>query len=410
MFFKDAIAPEENKVVIISYFKTFDIRSCNYAPWVTSITWIFGFNISDGSGDRQSTWEHSVWPNDHLHSCSIIRRRIRHITFILIDLATVFFHSFCFDLVLWLVIFWEKEDFLTSINGHDGPTVSNIGNIARIPYDKYNNGTCSTSLNKVLIRSALLMSPLQENLLSFWYSILNGYLWILWEILIPYYKLMKLIPKIICTRCSTMPIIDCKERAPGPFFNLFEFWFDYIQNNWNSIFIIVPDNSLMGIGWIAAHHSILFASKLCWVVGCYVPVDLVLLHFHVFLLLLKGHDEPSVSHKLVVTFRLLKAALFWLLGLWWALSIYFVMALRRWLWVTRFLSWLLSILLNLWPSSTSSRFLWIILRILSLVLTGWLCTLRSPWFVPHSWTCSQSIDTLILLRSLILLWRIICVL
>ena len=149
------------------------------------------------------------------------------------------------------------------------------------------------------------MSPLQENLFCFSNSVFNSNFRILWEIFIPDNKLMKLISKIISTSSSTMAIIDREEGAPWPFFDLFKLWFNDIQNDWNSIFIVISDNSLMGIGWITTDNTILFAGELCWMIWGDISIDLVLFHFHVLLLLLHGHNETSIGYQLIMTFRLL---------------------------------------------------------------------------------------------------------
>ena len=93
-----------------------------------------------------------------------------------------------------------------------------------------------------------------------------------------------------------MSIIDSEEWAPGPLINLLELRLNDIEYNTNPILIVVPDDSLMSIGSVATDHAILLASELGWVVAVDVPLDLLLLHFHILLLLLHGHDEPSVSN------------------------------------------------------------------------------------------------------------------
>ena len=182
-----------------------------------------------------------------------------------------------------------------------------------------------------------------------------------------------------------MTVIHREERASWPFFNLLELGLDYIQNDRNSVFVIIPDDSLMGVGRIAAHHSILFAGKLGRVVRGHVPVDLVLFHFHVLLLLLHGHDETSVGHQLIVTFRLLKRFLPLFLALAGALSLNLVVTAGWWLRVT----WLLALraaALRLGATScsaggSSSLFLSVVLRILILSV---LIVLRSSRLVSHA--------------------------
>ena len=102
-----------------------------------------------------------------------------------------------------------------------------------------------------------------------------------------------------------MAVINCKERAPGPVLNLLKLWLDDIQNNGDPVFVVVPDDALVGVGRVATDNSVLFASKLCRVVRLDEALDLLLLHLHVLLLLLNGHYETPVRCQLVLALGLL---------------------------------------------------------------------------------------------------------
>ena len=110
-----------------------------------------------------------------------------------------------------------------------------------------------------------------------------------------------------------MAIVDSKEGASWPLINLLELWLDNVKDDADSIFVVVPDNSLMSVCRVAANDSILLASELGWMVRVDKPVDLFLLHLHILLLLLVGHDESSVGHQLVLRLRLLHCRIFGLL-------------------------------------------------------------------------------------------------
>jgi len=57
---------------------------------------------------------------------------------------------------------------------------------------------------------------------------------------------MKLIPQEFCTCMASMAIIDSKEGALGPVLFLSMGWLGYIQNYGNSVFIVIPNKSLVG--------------------------------------------------------------------------------------------------------------------------------------------------------------------
>ena len=117
---------------------------------------------------------------------------------------------------------------------------------------------------------------------------------------------MKLVSQVICASCSSMTIVDGKEWAPGPFLNLLELWLDYIQNNTDSIFIVVSHDALMCVGRVTAYNSVLFAGELRWMICVDKSVYLLLFHLHIFLLLLSSHYETTIVNKLILWLRLLK--------------------------------------------------------------------------------------------------------
>ena len=70
---------------------------------------------------------------------------------------------------------------------------------------------------------------------------------------------MKVISKKICTVWSTMAVINTKERTFWPILNMcFVLWLHYVENNWNSVLIIISYNSLICICSIRFYDSISF--------------------------------------------------------------------------------------------------------------------------------------------------------
>ena len=328
--------------------------------------------------------------NDHLDARSIVWRRIRDVTFVLIDLSSVFFDSLLFTFIFWFVILGEQENLLATINRHDCTAITYICNIAKISNNEYYDGASSTSFYEIFFRSALRMSPLKEN--SFWFSdcIFNSNLRIPWKVVVSYNELVQLVPEEISTSSTTMTIINSKEGASWPFINLLEFRFDNIQDNRNSIFIIVPYNTLMSICCIAADDSVLLACELGWMIRIDKSVNLLLFHLHVLLLLLDGHDEASISNELVRT-------------LWWSQT--FSLCLFCWLWLLNFgstwwlwFAWFLFV--SGWvgavmrfpqgiaSSSGLSRLLIEVWALINIVLVH---TWR--WLVSDTWAGSKLIDS-----------------
>lgn len=385
--------------------EAFDVWNWRNTFRISTISNILGFNVTNGSWDTQSTWEYTMWSNDHLDTTGVVWWWVRHIALVLVNLTSTFFNSFGLILILWLVILWQHQNLVTSIDRHDSTTISHISNVADLTNNQRDNGTGSTSLNEVLFWLALLMGPFKKDFFCFCNTVFDSLLRVLWKVVIPHDQLMKLVSKIVSTCGSSVTIIHCEKGASWPFVDLLELWFDDVQDDAYSVLVVVTDDALMSISRIATHHSILLASKLGWMIWGNKSVDLLLFHFHVFLLLLVGHDEATVSNQLILWLWLCKPTVFSSI-----LLLYFLMVRSWWLGVALFVTRggviscisrhsiiLLSVLL--WHGGASllllllmvvfSRLLMMLwrTRILSI---SWSCSLR---LVSHTWAYSQSIDT-----------------
>ena len=296
LFFEDTIASKDDEIIIIPNFEAFDIWCRDNTFRISTVSWIFSLDISNGSRNGETTRKHSMWTNYHLHPWGIIRRGIRHIALVLIDLSTVLLHPLCLSFILWLMILGKQQNLLSAIHRHYSSTISDICHIAKVSHNQYNNCTCSTPLNEVIFWSTLLVCPLKKHLLTLSNTIFNCNLGIFGKVIISDYQLVKLISQKVCTSSTSMAIVNCEERASGPFVYLFELRLNNIKNNRNPIFIIIPNNTLMGISCIGAHHPIFFTGEFGWVVWLDVTIYLLLLHFYVFLLLLDCHDEATISY------------------------------------------------------------------------------------------------------------------
>jgi len=139
------------------------------------------------------------------------------------------------------------------------------------------------------------MCPLEEQLLGLRNTVLDCNLGILWKILIANNELMQLITEKVGASGATMAIVYGEETAPGPVLHLLKLRLNYIENDGDAVLVIVTNYTLMRIRRVAADNAVLLACKLGWMVRLHKPFDLLLLHFHVLLLLLDGHDEATVG-------------------------------------------------------------------------------------------------------------------
>lgn len=127
--------------------------------------------------------------------------------------------------------------------------VSNIYTITFTFNSKYYNCTGSRFIN-----SWSLICHFQKGIFRQSAAILNSLQRIWREARLFCDNLMQIIFQKVSTITSPVAIINPKERTFWPISDIRSFlWFINIQNNWNSIFIIISLNSLMSIGRIACN-------------------------------------------------------------------------------------------------------------------------------------------------------------
>jgi hypothetical protein len=68
--------------------------------------------------------------------------------------------------------------------------------------------------------------------------------------------MVKIISQELRTSATTMPVIDSEIRAFRPVFVLSMFRFNNIQNNRDSVFIVISNQSLVGISGIGSYDSV----------------------------------------------------------------------------------------------------------------------------------------------------------
>ena len=96
-----------------------------------------------------------------------------------------------------------------------------------------------------------------------------------------------------------MPIVNCKEGAPGPEINLLELRLDNVKDYRNTVFIVISDHALVSVGCISDNDTVLLASKLGRIVILPELYDLLLLHLHVLFSLTHRHLHASVLDDVV---------------------------------------------------------------------------------------------------------------
>jgi hypothetical protein len=74
---------------------------------------------------------------------------------------------------------------------------------------------------------------------------------------------MKIVSKEVCTSHATVPVVNPEETALRPTLTDPVRWFNYVQNYCHSIFVIIPNKALVGIGSVALDNAIIFERAPC---------------------------------------------------------------------------------------------------------------------------------------------------
>ena len=76
---------------------------------------------------------------------------------------------------------------------------------------------------------------------------------------------MKVVSQVVCTSCTTMAIEDSKEANLWPLGGQVLFWLglENVQNDGDSVFVVVSDDTLIGVGSIWFDHATLLLGGLC---------------------------------------------------------------------------------------------------------------------------------------------------
>lgn len=193
LLLEHTIAAEHDEVIIVANSEAFDLGRGNNAHRIATVARVLRFDVANGARYGETTGEDSMRTDDHLEAGGVVGRRVRHVALILIDLTAILFDAARFLVVLRLVVLGQEQDLLAAINRHDGSAVAHVGNVADVADNEHDNGAGSTALHEVVLRSTLLMSPLEEHLLSLSKAALDGQLGVTREVLIANNQLMQLV-------------------------------------------------------------------------------------------------------------------------------------------------------------------------------------------------------------------------
>lgn len=77
------------------------------------------------------------------------------------------------------------------------------------------------------------------------------------------HEVVQLVPKKLGALLTSMPVVDAKEAAFWPGFVFPVLWFGDIEDDRHSVFVVVPDQTLVGDGGIRPHDPVPLDGAFC---------------------------------------------------------------------------------------------------------------------------------------------------
>jgi len=74
--------------------------------------------------------------------------------------------------------------------------------------------------------------------------------------------MVQVVSQELSTSTSAMAVVNAKIGAFGPSLVLPLLWLDNVQDDGYPVFVVIPDQSLVGVGCVRSHYSIAFETAL----------------------------------------------------------------------------------------------------------------------------------------------------
>ena len=181
----------------------------------------------------------------------------------LVDFSSILLNSHLFEFVIGAMVSRKSVNLVASFSTHDCSWISDIRDIDHI-VDNQTRDSTRTAFVKIVkspvsLTFVLLVNHVQEHLFSLSKSVSQSIFWIWGKCIISDNKLMQIVSQKISTHISPVTIIHCEERAFRPWGEMrFVRRTSHVQNDGDSILVVVPNDALVGVGSVSSHNSISF--------------------------------------------------------------------------------------------------------------------------------------------------------
>lgn len=221
-----------------------------------------GFNVTKGPADRESARKNTIWSVNHLPLCINYLSELvgnRHICegLGLVDLSSIVLDAVEFSLFVRSMILRELKDSHAMFTGHDGSRVTDISDVTLLFNGKHNDRAATG-----LVESAAHVSDLEELVLSLLTAVEECLLGIRWEAVLLNDNGVQMVFQEVSAQRTSMSVINGKKATFRPSFGIFIFRPSHIQNDGDTVLIIVSLYSLMCIGCVRSNQTMWLACKL----------------------------------------------------------------------------------------------------------------------------------------------------
>ena len=167
-------------------------------------------------------------------------------------------------LVVGLVVTREHCDLSARVDRHDAATVANIDDVGHVIDDHDYGGARARSLwTNLLARHGILSSSLShlnqvdKAALAVFESTNYGFLGEFGEIFVLNNEVVQVVAQVVGTGRTAVAIKDTEEADLGPLDVkvLLALWLENVQNDRDSVLIVVSNDTLVSIGSVGLNHS-----------------------------------------------------------------------------------------------------------------------------------------------------------
>ena len=264
-FIKDAVWGQQYEIVVFVYLKLPDFRLGLDNIYVSTSICQFGLGVTECAWYGQATWKYSDGADDEFWILVLWRIFNWLGGSGLVNLATCLYNPIVLSHIWRLMVSTQRHYDLSSIYGNYGSAVADVGAVAGIAYYQDYNGAAAAPINDY--RRAPVVSALahiQKRLFSFFEAADDGFLRVHRKTVLLYNEVVELVSQELGAGVPAMAVVDTKKGAFWPIFFFPMRRFGNIDNNGNSIFIIVSDKTLIGYGRIGSHDTISLNGAFRW--------------------------------------------------------------------------------------------------------------------------------------------------